>query len=614
MMSRRLRRAGEQLRRKGRRWYGLLGNHAGVVEVPERHGFYYVRLPQAGGSNYAVAQFRARGVPAYKNLPVLIEQDPLTGERYISSVDYQMVNYGSSADPDYSLPGGMESHAEQHEFGGPDPIQSLDTRQLTGLRCQPTGNVGEVRLQAGPFNVQGAFYFRPIGVTVDLSEFAPSDPEEHTWVVVGVDANGDVVTEDVGQVYQERHGYAYKLSSPRPNLYVSALVKVQAETAPDWAEILDLRFVNASGGTSFIGDIEELIDQQNANLSTATQVTGEEIGQSFVVSQDGRVTRISIFVHSCTLPESGGDILVPEMQLLDSSGDILETATAEIIPNVVDGNVSSVESPWHPHYRLNLPDPRDGARLQVALSGDGGATYTDARTLRTWSDPLPGLEEDQTGGSGDLWGETWTPGELADGNFQVRLFIEEDGVLYDEIEIDSYGFQDRIMRFSDCTIEGIGLRAYSVGDVWPGGTLKWEVFDVHVTLYYSRSSFEVPAQWVSFEFPGGVPSSTGQSYAFRLSPGEFTLAASEDNAYSSGAAFSAAGLDVAVDLLFKIHLLTTSQPYVSIGPAGIHVSRGNITLSDGGLVDGMDVSRLREHLYHLQAALDRLLSNHVVEG
>jgi hypothetical protein len=56
--------------------------------------------------------------------------------------------------------------------------------------------------------------------------------------------------------------------------------------------------------------------------------------------------------------------------------------------------------------------------MSVELSWDGGASWTSAKTDSTETT----TEHTATlGGSADTWGRSWTPSELSDANFRVRL-------------------------------------------------------------------------------------------------------------------------------------------------------------------------------------------------
>jgi hypothetical protein len=52
------------------------------------------------------------------------------------------------------------------------------------------------------------------------------------------------------------------------------------------------------------------------------------------------------------------------------------------------------------------------------LSWDGGATWTTTKSTATLSTSMRTFT---LGSATDLWGRAWTPGEFADGSFQVRI-------------------------------------------------------------------------------------------------------------------------------------------------------------------------------------------------
>ncbi|MEX0800454.1 MAG: vWA domain-containing protein [Dehalococcoidia bacterium] len=87
------------------------------------------------------------------------------------------------------------------------------------------------------------------------------------------------------------------------------------------------------------------------------------------------------------------------------------------------------------NYGISLPagatvtgiQVRTDARLNTSsgtneicaeLSWDGGATWTSAKDT---GDISSSWTTDYMGADGDTWGRSWTPAELADGNFQIRL-------------------------------------------------------------------------------------------------------------------------------------------------------------------------------------------------
>jgi hypothetical protein len=75
--------------------------------------------------------------------------------------------------------------------------------------------------------------------------------------------------------------------------------------------------------------------------------------------------------------------------------------------------------------------------IEVALSwnGDSSVTATKATSVLTGSDVVYTL-----GGESDTWGRTWTPAELSNANFFVRVVAQPDGntVRVDAIQVKPY--------------------------------------------------------------------------------------------------------------------------------------------------------------------------------
>ncbi|MCH8025941.1 MAG: dockerin type I repeat-containing protein [Chloroflexi bacterium] len=71
----------------------------------------------------------------------------------------------------------------------------------------------------------------------------------------------------------------------------------------------------------------------------------------------------------------------------------------------------------------NSDDATGDCELDVALSGDGGSTYSDPRTaVLSGSDVVTTL-----GGLEDLWGATWQVGDFSDANFVARVTAVDSG-------------------------------------------------------------------------------------------------------------------------------------------------------------------------------------------
>ena len=75
-------------------------------------------------------------------------------------------------------------------------------------------------------------------------------------------------------------------------------------------------------------------------------------------------------------------------------------------------------------------------RIGVELSWDGGVSWT-ARKDQTFTnrDPLDAVKT--YGSTIDTWGHTWTPDELSDANFRVRLTLVSFGGRAQSLRCDS---------------------------------------------------------------------------------------------------------------------------------------------------------------------------------
>jgi uncharacterized repeat protein (TIGR01451 family) len=74
-------------------------------------------------------------------------------------------------------------------------------------------------------------------------------------------------------------------------------------------------------------------------------------------------------------------------------------------------------------------------KLQVALSWDGGTSFTGSLNTRNFRANAP-LTNFIVGGSAVLWGRTWTPAEFSDATFRVRLTARKPGASGNDIQLD----------------------------------------------------------------------------------------------------------------------------------------------------------------------------------
>lgn len=234
-MSVELRRATQNLRRKGQFVRGLLGDFSGTIAVAARPGYYYVRVEKPGG--YEVGIFSGR-VRALYNLPVRIETHPLTNQQFIAGVDDEMIAY--SGENPATIPA-IELHGVTHGWGGDDMVMWLHTIQLFPLRCQPhPTNSAYVVIQAGTYFTAGRFCVLAEPLAVDLSAYFPASARR--WVLVYMQSDLTADVQDDG---------ALNLAElvPVTGKYLCAAVRLRAGAGVGWEDIVDARFIPQESGS-----------------------------------------------------------------------------------------------------------------------------------------------------------------------------------------------------------------------------------------------------------------------------------------------------------------------------------------------------------------------------
>ena len=183
-----LRRAFGGLRRKGQRLFGILGNEAGEIAVPDRPGYQYARI-ERGSERVTVVCLGA--VRARLNTAVLIEQNPLTEEFQIVGLDVETTR-AAGDDPTTSL-FAIAPHAASHEWrrDADDILLWLHPNQIYFLRVQPGETSGHVVVQGGPYFVQGQLCWKRAQSDVDLTTYYPTYGA--AWVMLCLD-EADAIT------------------------------------------------------------------------------------------------------------------------------------------------------------------------------------------------------------------------------------------------------------------------------------------------------------------------------------------------------------------------------------------------------------------------------------
>lgn len=173
-------------RKKGRRLFGILGNEAGIVNVPDRPGYQYARIERGAERVTLICKGNAR---PRLNTAVIIEQNAITGEFEIVGLDVETTR-AAGDDPTMAL-FNTEPHAASHEWraDADDILLWLHPLQMYFLRVQPGDTAGHVIVQGGPYFVEGKLHWKRAQSDLDLTGYYPSSGS--VWVMVCLDGAGD---------------------------------------------------------------------------------------------------------------------------------------------------------------------------------------------------------------------------------------------------------------------------------------------------------------------------------------------------------------------------------------------------------------------------------------
>ena len=166
---------------------GLLGNGAGIVKVPSRSNYVYVRLAGSG-----VAEVFNNRVQNTFDLPVICGYDPVDPQRFqVLSIQ------GSTTDAvgGYISTGSGYAPASRYRWmypgGGQDPLFS-ELRQFMPLRISPTTDLKINIQQQVIWN--GTTWEIFGGAETDLTSLVPDTDGKCCMVLISIDEDGDIVT------------------------------------------------------------------------------------------------------------------------------------------------------------------------------------------------------------------------------------------------------------------------------------------------------------------------------------------------------------------------------------------------------------------------------------
>ncbi|MBN1977298.1 MAG: pilus assembly protein [Anaerolineae bacterium] len=108
-------------------------------------------------------------------------------------------------------------------------------------------------------------------------------------------------------------------------------------------------------------------------------------------------------------------------------------------------------------------------RVFVYLSGDGGSSWTGYRTAGT-ERTGDGNPTDVEGGTGDTWGQAWSPSDFSNGNFRVRLELDTSSS-YRDFRIDWVPVRVTYYLPAECP-PGTDPNPWPPGPIKPPGLLE----------------------------------------------------------------------------------------------------------------------------------------------
>lgn len=228
-------------------WTGIVGNGAGVVNVPDRDGFVYVRIDGAS----VPEEVYNDSIPVANDLAVILGIDPsqpnvkrIWRARYVQGLTGGTLPTQITASRfRWMAPG-----------GGQDPL-FVEKRQIMPLRPGPySGMVVQV---ARDFVKTASGYVQVNNTTADLTSYRPTTAGYAAWVLLTLNSTGALVLTKGTEVGTTALTMADIPTAPGGSVMELAAVRVYAgQTAVQEArsntDIIDLRYTsNASGGGDY---------------------------------------------------------------------------------------------------------------------------------------------------------------------------------------------------------------------------------------------------------------------------------------------------------------------------------------------------------------------------
>jgi hypothetical protein len=279
---------------------GVLGNAAGVVQVPGKPNYAYVSVR---GTVIEVLNKRCASLPG---LGVWIGKDPIEGD-IVQVLDYR----ASALDGASGTSSLLRMHGAEHAWGGTDPTHIWSLQIMDG-RVTAYQNLSII-VYPIVLDIAGVGVVSVSAMTpVDLTSYMPTAADSSLWLLVSIDATGNLVYTKGNTVLSA--DLALLDIPPVPSGSVMILAAVRLYTgqtilyeAISGSDILDLRGAyQSSSPASFSVSVDTPLNNQFLVYETATGLWKNKQGDHAWLASIGTNTHADIDTALSRLANTSG--------------------------------------------------------------------------------------------------------------------------------------------------------------------------------------------------------------------------------------------------------------------------------------------------------------------
>lgn len=336
--SQRIRRVLQKYQRKPDTQQGILGNEVGVISVPNRTDYVYVRVAGLG----TIAVYNKR-VPLIQDLPVDVGYDPLEPKNFqvLNIHRYPQGGGRSLVDVTTTL------HGSTHGWSGIDPVY-IEKRQLMPLRPTPMGGMNI-------YVTREVTYYddKAVLVTGQQLDLAPYVPTTGSWLVLLYKDTDELIKVSTGGALKD----IFSLSlADAPQVY------------PGTVPIALVRLYGGQTGIAEGYQDTDLIDVRQ--LFSPIDLTGTSGGGGHVIQDEG-VSR----TQRTNLNFKGALVWAIDNAGADSTDIIISGASSGISTGIADHDHSGDTGDGGQFPLVNLQATGVGIGLVPLADGIGGIDW-----------------------------------------------------------------------------------------------------------------------------------------------------------------------------------------------------------------------------------------------